>query len=63
MSGIIQFVAVVIVILAIHYMLWKKVYRDWLGHLTGFKKVLLIIANLAVEGLVIFLAGFYLFGA
>ncbi|MFW6257513.1 MAG: hypothetical protein ACOC11_01900 [Prolixibacteraceae bacterium] len=62
MSGIIQFILVVIAILILHYLLWKKVYKDWLGHLTGFKKVLLIIANLAVEGLIILLAGIYLFG-
>ena len=61
MSGLVKFILVVLAILAVHYFLWKKVCKDWLGHLTGIKRIMLIIVNLIIEGVVILLVGLYIF--
>jgi|LSQX01.2.fsa_nt_gb hypothetical protein len=56
---LLKFIGVVAIILALHFFLWGKIYRDWYGHLKGLKKVLLFIACILGEGLITILFGIY----
>lgn len=50
---------VVAIILALHFLLWGKIYRDWYGHLKGFKKGLLFITCILEEAVITVLFGIY----
>jgi hypothetical protein len=56
---LLKFIGVIVIILALHYLLWGQIYRGWLGHLKGFKKGLLFIACILGEALITILFGIY----
>jgi len=56
---LLKFFGVVVIILALHYLLWGQIYRGWLGHLKGFKKGLLFIVCILGEALITILLGIY----
>jgi len=58
---LLKFVGVVAIIIALHYLLWSKIYRVWFGHLKGIKRGLLFIACLAGEALITILFGILVF--
>lgn len=56
---LLKFVGVVVIILALHFLLWGKIFRDWCGHLKGFKQALLFAACFFCEALITILLGIY----
>lgn len=59
MNELLIFVIGVALILALHFLLWQKVYKDWLGYLKGIRKALLFIGCLLGELLITVLFGIY----
>jgi hypothetical protein len=54
---LLKFLVVVAVILALHFLLWGKIYRVWYGGLKGSKKVFLFLACLLAEALMTIFLG------
>ena len=56
---LLKFLGVVAIILALHFLLWCKIYRDWYGHLKGLKEGLLFTACILGEAMITILFGIY----
>ncbi len=49
MVDILMIIGVIVVVVGLHYVLWKKIQKDWFGGLKGFRKSMLILASITVE--------------
>lgn len=58
---LLKFIGVVAIILALHYLLWGKIYRDWFGDLKGIKKGLLFLTCFLGEALITIFFGIVVF--
>lgn len=57
--GIVKFLVAIVIILGLHFALWQKLYKDWMGELKGGAKVLLFATCLLIEATITVLIGIY----
>jgi hypothetical protein len=54
---LLKFLAVVAVILALHFLLWRKIYKDWFGDLKGSRRGFLFLAFFLAEAMITIFLG------
>lgn len=49
MIDVLMIIGAIVVVVGLHYILWKKIQKDWFCALNGFRKSMLILASITVE--------------